>query len=205
MEEKKTILSQLTPIHDQMFSKLRAAKSAQGKTLQQIEAETGVPVHNVDRVMRGEQTRPNAFYLAALCVDLNLSMDKLLGVPTHESVDNAEQLEHLKEENEALKYENYGLQKDLEHERYIVEAKEKEIRFRRPLIYCLVAISFVMATALMLYLAFDHSVAGAGLIIGGQASILAVLLGGIIVASVLTAVALLVNLLRSKHRGEGKK
>lgn len=193
-----------------MYYKLREAKDNERVTNEQLAELSGVPDSNIERFMRGDCKIPNAFYLAAICKTLNLSADELLGIKTEQS--KAEQFgdsEQLKTEVDQLRLENLGLRKDIEHERQLAQLKDKEIasktaeiNSRRPLIYILIASAFVMALALMYYLGFDHNVTTSGLIIDGQASALAVMLGALLAVTVLAAAALLVNVFKTRRKGK---
>lgn len=200
--QENTILQRLAEAHDSIPGKLRAAMDDQGKTYVEVAARTGIPETNIGRLMRGEQSRPTAFYIAAVCSELGLSADELLGlnVRTELPADAAE----LAEENARMRHEVLELRKDLEHEREKVAMREREIKVRRPLIYCLVALTAIMAMALIIYMAFDRSIPHAGLVKETTVSPLLFILICIILSAIAVSVYLIFNSYKTSRQKKSK-
>lgn len=198
---ENTILQELAPIHDEVFTRLRQEKDYQRKTTRDIAERTGVPESNIDRLMRGEQTHPNAFYFAAVCTYLGLSADELLGIPSRSASEVSPAMSELNERISESQIENVGLQKDLDYERLMSHMKSHELRVHRPLVYILIALNFAMSFALMLYIGLDRDIVSSGYILDGVASPVVFILLAVIAAALGISVILLFNTLRERRSG----
>lgn len=198
---ENTILQELAPIHDEVFARLRQEKDYQRKTTRDIAEHTGVPESNIDRLMRGEQTHPNAFYVAAVCAYLGLSADELLGVPSSSVPEVSPAMSELNERISESRIENIGLKKDLNYERLVSHMKSNELRIHRPLVYILIALNFVMSFALLLYMRLDRDIASSGFVLDGVASPVVYVLLTVIAAALVISVILLFNTLRERRSG----
>lgn len=152
--------------YDDVVQTLREAKRVSGFTNQQLADAANVPQSTVSKLLAsGCNGNPNAFYLAAICEALGLSMDALMGISLPKGPDNSgEKMRSLQVEvahKEELLQER-SKQIDLLQERS--KLVEGGIRERRPVIYGLTGLCIILAMALMAYVVMDAQNPTMGLI-----------------------------------------
>ncbi len=77
--EKQTIIQQIQPNCDELYKRIKEAKDAQRKTHKDLVESTGVPQYTIAKFLSGALTNPGVFGVAAICIDLGLSLDELMG------------------------------------------------------------------------------------------------------------------------------
>lgn len=143
--------------YDDVVQTIRDAKRISGFTNQQLADAANVPQSTVNKLLAsGCNGNPNAFYLAAICEVLGLSMDALMGISLPQEPDSSgEKMRSLQVEvahKEELLQER-SKQIDLLQERS--KLVEGGIRERRPVIYGLTGLCIILAMALMAYVVLD--------------------------------------------------
>lgn len=143
--------------YDDVVQTIREAKRVSGFTNQQLADAANVPQSTVSKLLAsGCNGNPNAFYLAAICEVLGLSMDALMGISLPQDPDaSGEKMRSLQVEvahKEELLQER-SKQIDLLRERS--KLVEGGIRERRPVIYGLTGLCIILAMALMAYVVMD--------------------------------------------------
>lgn len=152
--------------YDDVVQTIREAKRVSGFTNQQLADAANVPQSTVSKLLAsGCNGNPNAFYLAAICEVLGLSMDALMGISLPQDPDaSGEKMRSLQVEvahKEELLQER-SKQIDLLQERS--KLVEGGIRERRPVIYGLTGLCIILAMALMAYVVMDAQNPTMGLI-----------------------------------------
>lgn len=152
--------------YDDVVQTIRDAKRISGFTNQQLADAANVPQSTVNKLLAsGCNGNPNAFYLAAICEVLGLSMDALMGISLPEEPDSSgEKIRSLQAEvahKEELLQER-SKQIDLLQERS--KLLEGGIRERKPVIYGLTSLCIILAMALMAYVVLDAKHPRIGLI-----------------------------------------
>jgi transcriptional regulator with XRE-family HTH domain len=152
--------------YDDVVQTIRDAKRISGFTNQQLADAANVPQSTVNKLLAsGCNGNPNAFYLAAICEVLGLSMDALMGISIPQEPDSSgEKMRSLQVEvahKEELLQER-SKQIDLLQERS--KLVEGGIRERKPVIYGLTSLCIILAMALMAYVVLDAQNPTIGLI-----------------------------------------
>ena len=78
-------------LHEQsltLVEKIKAAKQQQGKTVQQLADETGIPRTTLNRFFAGTLMNPGFMDVCSLCASLELSADELIGLSPQKSGDS---------------------------------------------------------------------------------------------------------------------
>lgn len=81
----------ISALHEQsltLVEKIKAAKQQQGKTVQQLADETGIPRTTLNRFFAGTLMNPGFMDVCALCASLELSADELIGLSPQKSDDS---------------------------------------------------------------------------------------------------------------------
>ena len=147
--DRRTIIQQIQPHCDTFHDRLKDEKIRQRKTNQDIANSTGIPVTYVTKFFGGRRADISVGYVAAICIDLGLSMDDLIGIPPQEpEEDQPGDVERLRAE---LRHKDELLAKTEQQVRML----ESGIHARRPLIYSLVGLCALLAAMLMMYIVLD--------------------------------------------------
>lgn len=184
---EQTIIQQIQPQCDSLYEKIKHEKDIQGETNKSVARHTGVSDSTVRNFFAGSLTNPCIFDVAAMCIHLYLSLDALMGI---EPQDNTEKIKHLESQLERAT-------SDLELVRHHNEILESGIKDRKPVIFGLTAVCFILAVALIGYLAMDVSNLNFGFITHDGVSVVGVI---IMAALVLCAGFLTVRFIESKTK-----
>lgn len=143
--------------YDDVVQTIRDAKRICGYTNQQLADAANVPHSTVSKLLAsGCNGSPNAFYLAAICEVLGLSMDALMGISLPQDPDSS---------GEKIR----SLEAEVAHKEELLQERNKQIDLlqesgklmehglngRRPLIYGLTGLCIILALALMSYVVLD--------------------------------------------------
>ena len=93
----KTIIQEIYDKCTAIQPEMKAQKELQHKTNQQIADETGVSIHTINKFFAGNMSNPGIFSLAPMIIDLNMSLDSLIGI-SPEIEDQSDEIERLKSE-----------------------------------------------------------------------------------------------------------
>lgn len=144
----ETIIQRIQPQCDALPQRMKDAKNAQHKTNQSVADSTGVPLSTVAKFFSGTLSNPSVFGVSAMCIDLDLSLDNLMGITPEQPEENRSYIMELE-----LKLESSEAQVALLKERSrILEAGINE---RKPLILGLLGICSFLLVAFMSYLVMD--------------------------------------------------
>lgn len=199
-EEKKTIIQQIQPYCDELHLKMKAEKNAQSKTNQDIVDTTGLPFSTVSKFFTGQLSNPGVFGVSAICIDLEMSLDELMGIDTpppgedmtadierlQVELDHKDALLHKTEEEVELLKERSRLMDRglLQKEKQITETRKTW----KPIIYGLCGLCIMLASVLMVYIVLDAQRPDVGLIQGVENTSIVVWVG--ISAVIMTALLL---------------
>lgn len=154
---EQTIIQRIQPECDTLHIKMKEAKETQHKTNQGLSDSTGIPLSNIGKFFSGFITNPNAHYVAALCIDMGLSLDKLFGIPTETAgADAAARIRELEAEIHDLNIHFDYTKK--ERDNLISVAK-----LRARVITGLLAISVLMTIFIIIYMIIDVNNPNTGL------------------------------------------
>lgn len=156
--DRRTIIQQIQPHCDTFHDRLKDEKIRQRKTNQDIANSTGIPLTYVTKFFGGRRADISVGYVAAICIDLGLSMDNLIGIPPQEPE------EDLPDEADRLRVELRHKDELLAKTEQQVRMLESGIHARRPLIYSLVGLCALLAAMLMMYIVLDAMAPDQGLI-----------------------------------------
>lgn len=148
--ENETILQRIQPQCDALHLKMRSEKDAQQKTNQSVADSTGVPKSTVAKFFSGALSNPSVFGVSAICIDLGMSLDNLMGITPEPLNDNPSHVMELE-----LRLESSEAQVKLlkEHSKRL----EDGIKERKPLIFGLLGMCSILFIAFMSYLVMDMS------------------------------------------------
>ena len=157
-----------------VFSKIRKAKDASGLTNQELADKSGIPYNTVCTITAGTAKQAAFPSVAAICVVLGLSLDETLGL---RDTDTSGYIRELEIENACMK-------KDVEH-------FKRQSTIYRPLIFGLIGICAILLCAVVGYIIFDIQLKNIGLFQFGGSTVLAAVLGIVVVAAItLIAIAI---------------
>lgn len=143
-----TIIQRIQPQCDALPLRMKDAKNAQHKTNQSVADSTGLPISTVAKFFSGTLSNPGVFGVAAMCIDLDLSLDNLMGiVPEQPEADAA----HIMELELKLKSSEAQVALLKEHSKVL----EAGISERKPLILCLLGLCCFLFVAFTTYLVMD--------------------------------------------------
>lgn len=150
-----------------VFSKIRKAKDASGLTNQELADKSGIPYNTVCTITAGTAKQAAFPSVAAICVVLGLSLDETLGL---RDTDTSGYIRELEIESACMK-------KDVEH-------FKRQSTIYRPLIFGLIGICAILLCAVVGYIIFDIQLKNIGLFQSGGSTVLAVVLGIVIIAAI---------------------
>lgn len=152
----QTIIQQIQPQCDTLYLKMKEQKDALHETNQSVADHTGIPISNIAKFFSGTLANPSVFYMAAICIFLGLSLDKLFGIAPETDTDKDKariaelemQLDHANRELELVKH----------HSKYLEEGLvERKSNFTSLTTMCAILI-----VPLIIYLVIDISNANFG-------------------------------------------
>lgn len=185
-------MQKLAPYFDDFLKNVKNAKDEQGRTIASLSESSGVPYSAVTKLCAGTQADPKLYNSAALCDDLGLSLDRLLGLTPTGDIDKALRRVHeLEIENAALKA--------------TVAAEKAQIKSagRYSILYSIICA--LLCASLVIYLFVDAQIRHAGLIINGSLSLEAWLFIALISISIIASAVILVHSFRAPKARDAKK
>lgn len=187
-------IQELAPYIEDYPHRVRAAKEEKHYTISDIIERSGVSASAVNKLLAGTQMEPKLYNSAALCKVLGLSLDELFGLTAPEG--SARQA---REEMHQLQLENVRL----EGEKNTLKAENRmgaeRVDAQRPVILALLVLCTALCAALAGYIAIDAQISNAGLIRGGDPTVVA---WGIIVLLVLAVAVITWAMVRAIRRGK---
>ena len=180
-------IQELAPYIEDYPHRVRAAKEEKHYTISDIIERSGVSASAVNKLLAGTQMEPKLYNSAALCKVLGLSMDELFGLVAPEGSDRQarEEMHQLQLENVRLEAEN--------------RMGAERVDAQRPVILALLVLCTALCAALAGYIAIDAQISNAGLIRGGDPTVVA---WGIIVLLVLAVAVVAWAMVRAIRRGK---
>ena len=180
-------IQELAPYIEDYPHRVRAAKEEKHYTISDIIERSGVSASAVNKLLAGTQMEPKLYNSAALCKVLGLSLDELFGLaaPEGSARQAREEMHQLQLENVRLEAEN--------------RMGAKRVDAQRPVILALLILCTALCAALAGYIAIDAQISNAGLIRGGDPTVVA---WGIIVLLVLAVAVIAWSMVRALRRGK---
>lgn len=212
-EENRTIIQQLQPYCDDLHLKMKAEKNAQSKTNQDIVDTTGLPFSTVSKFFAGLLSNPGVFGVSAICIDLGMSLDELMGIEAPPGADMTADIDRLQmeldhkdallhkteEEVELLKERSRMMDRGLQQEeKHIIETRKTW----KPIIYGLCGLCIILASVLMVYIVLDAQRPDVGLIQGIENTSIVVWVG---LSAVIMTALLLMHTVVSRWYRKAKK
>lgn len=164
--------TRLQPAFDALPTILKAEKSRQGLTNQQLSDISGVPLATTGRILAGTVSNPGFFHVAAICNALGLSMDECIGLMPQPQEDHSAVLEKTEQQVDLLRERSRMM------EREIVSMR----RSYTPIVYGLCGLCILLAAVLMIYMVLDYRDPTQGLIRPGSTSLIPILGAAAIIA-----------------------
>ena len=180
-------IQELAPYIEDYPHRVRAAKEEKHYTISDIIERSGVSASAVNKLLAGTQMEPKLYNSAALCKVLGLSLDELFGLtaPEGSARQAREKMHQLQLENVRLEAEN--------------RMGAERVDAQRPVILALLVLCTALCAALAGYIAIDAQISSAGLIRGGDPTVVA---WGIIVLLVLAVAVIAWAMVRALRRGK---
>lgn len=144
----QTIIQRIQPQCDALPQRMKDAKNAQHKTNQSVADATGVPLSTVAKFFSGMLSNPGVFGVAAMCIDLELSLDNLMGITQEQP---GEDMTHVME----LELKLQSAQAQVELLKKHSDVLEAGIRERKPLLLGLLILCGILFVVLLAYLVMD--------------------------------------------------
>lgn len=180
-------IQELAPYIEDYPHRVRAAKEEKHYTISDIIERSGVSASAVNKLLAGTQMEPKLYNSAALCKVLGLSLDELFGLaaPEGSARQAREEMHQLQLENVRLEAEN--------------RMGAKRVDAQRPVILALLILCTALCAALAGYIAIDAQISNAGMIRGGDPTVVA---WSIIVLLVLAVAVITWAMVRALRRGK---
>ena len=180
-------IQELAPYIEDYPHRVRAAKEEKHYTISDIIERSGVSASAVNKLLAGTQMEPKLYNSAALCKVLGLSLDELFGLaaPEGSARQAREAMHQLQLENVRLEAEN--------------RMGAERVDAQRPVILALLVLCTALCAALAGYIAIDAQISNAGMIRGGDPTVVA---WGIIVLLVLAVAVIAWAMVRAIRRGK---
>lgn len=180
-------IQELAPYIEDYPQRVRAAKEEKHYTISDIIERSGVSASAVNKLLAGTQMEPKLYNSAALCKVLGLSLDELFGLaaPEGSARQAREEMHQLQLENVRLEAEN--------------RMGAERVDAQRPVILALLILCTALCAALAGYIAIDAQISNAGMIRGGDPTVVA---WGIIVLLVLAVAVIAWAMVRAIRRGK---
>lgn len=180
-------IQELAPYIEDYPHRVRAAKEEKHYTISDIIERSGVSASAVNKLLAGTQMEPKLYNSAALCKVLGLSLDELFGLaaPEGSARQAREEMHQLQLENVRLEAEN--------------RMGAERVDAQRPVILALLILCTALCAALAGYIAIDAQISNAGIIRGGDPTVVA---WSIIVLLVLAVAVIAWAMVRAIRRGK---
>ena len=144
----QTIIQQIQPQCDTLYKKMKHEKDIQGKTNRGMADRTGVPLSTTAKFFSGALTNPGIFGVTALCIDLGLSLDSLMGIAPEKENEGNSRIAALEAQVEQAKLK---LEQTQMHNQYLIRG----VKERTTVIYALTALCLFLAFAVLIYIIMD--------------------------------------------------
>lgn len=145
----QTIIQQIQPQCYTLHLKMKERKDALHETNQSVADKTGIPISNIGKFFSGALANPSVFYMAAICICLNISLDELLGIAPARETDHYEA--RIAELEAQLDRANSELELVKHHSKYL----EDGIAERKRNYSSLSKLCWFMILPLVIYLSVD--------------------------------------------------
>lgn len=180
-------IQELSPYIEDYPHRVRAAKEEKHYTISDIIERSGVSASAVNKLLAGTQMEPKLYNSAALCKVLGLSLDELFGLaaPEGSARQAREEMHQLQLENVRLEAEN--------------RMGAERVDAQRPVILALLILCTALCAALAGYIAIDAQISNAGMIRGGDPTVVA---WSIIVLLVLAVAVIAWAMVRAIRQGK---
>ena len=180
-------IQELAPYIEDYPHRVRAAKEEKHYTISDIIERSGVSASAVNKLLAGTQMEPKLYNSAALCKVLGLSLDELFGLaaPEGSARQAREEMHQLQLENVRLEAEN--------------RMGAERVDAQRPVILALLILCTALCAALAGYIAIDAQISNAGMIRGGDPTVVA---WSIIVLLVLAVAVIAWAMVRAIRQGK---
>ena len=180
-------IQELAPYIEDYPHRVRAAKEEKHYTISDIIERSGVSASAVNKLLAGTQMEPKLYNSAALCKVLGLSLDELFGLtaPEGSARQAREKMHQLQLENVRLEAEN--------------RMGAERVDAQRPVILALLILCTALCAALAGYIAIDAQISNAGMIRGGDPTVVA---WSIIVLLVLAVAVIAWAMVRAIRQGK---
>lgn len=180
-------IQELAPYIEDYPHRVRAAKEEKHYTISDIIERSGVSASAVNKLLAGTQMEPKLYNSAALCKVLGLSLDELFGLtaPEGSARQAREEMHQLQLENVRLEAEN--------------RMGAERVDAQRPVILALLILCTALCAALAGYIAIDAQISNAGMIRGGDPTVVA---WSIIVLLVLAVAVITWAMVRALRQGK---
>lgn len=180
-------IQELAPYIEDYPHRVRAAKEEKHYTISDIIERSGVSASAVNKLLAGTQMEPKLYNSAALCKVLGLSLDELFGLtaPEGSARQAREEMHQLQLENVRLEAEN--------------RMGAERVDAQRPVILALLILCTALCAALAGYIAIDAQISNAGMIRGGDPTVVA---WSIIVLLVLAVAVIAWAMVRALRRAK---
>lgn len=185
----QTIIQQIQPQCDALHINMKHEKDIQGKTNRGMADRTGVLLSTTAKFFSGALSNPCIFTVAALSIDLGMSLDELMGVKPDNRGKDAERIKELERQLERAEH-------DLKQSEILNGYLANGIKERKPLLYGLTALCSVLVITLMFYLMMDARNLNFGFITTKGVSFVGVAL----VVGILAAVGFVIYLVAKKRK-----
>lgn len=169
-EERQMIIQRIQPNCDSLYQKMKDEKNNQHKTNQDIADSTGVAISTIRKFFSGALSNPGVFSVAAICIDLRMSLDRLMGIAPELPEEDPNKTAALEAKIESSE-EQIAL---LKEHRKVLEAGIAE---RKLLIYGLTGLCIFLVISLVCYVGMDVATAGFGFFRNGNNHTIALVLG----------------------------
>lgn len=189
-----TIIQQIQPQCDTLYIKMKEQKDANHETNQSVADSTGIPISNIAKFFSGALANPSVFYMAAICIYLGLSLDKLLGITPEKDTEDKDariaeleaQLDHANRELELVKH----------HSKYL----EEGLAERKSNFSSLTTMCAVLIIPLVMYLVIDISNANFGFFRhNSDIPVVGIIIAIVIVVSIVLLTVHIINEKKNKH------
>lgn len=146
----QTIIQQIQPQCDALHLNMKREKDLQGKTNRGMADTTGVPLSTTAKFFSGALTNPSVFMVAAMSIDLGMSLDELMGIKVDTQSSDAETIRELERKLERAEHD---LKQSEVLNRYFADG----IKERKTLLYGMTVLCSVLVLSLMTYFVMDVS------------------------------------------------
>lgn len=188
----QTIIQQIQPQCDALYIEMKHQKDARHETNQSVADNTGIPISNIAKFFSGTLANPSVFYVAAICIFLGLSLDKLFGIAGPET-DAAKDKARIAELEMQLDHANRELELVKHHSKFL----EDGIAERKANFNSLTSLCAVLIIPLIIYLIIDITNKNFGFFRYDDINIVGIIIAIVVVVA---AVILIAHIIKEKKR-----